>query len=90
MPLSPGTRLGPSAVTATIGEGGMGVGRSTLVASCLVVLFLLASPTAAQVVPQSSTAAPDDAWPGRQRRSSVSGAHSPSRCPPAYVEDVGT
>ncbi|MEE2612709.1 MAG: hypothetical protein VX975_02665 [Acidobacteriota bacterium] len=31
------------------------------VASCLVVLALLASPTAAQVEPQSPTAAPGDA-----------------------------
>ena len=38
--------------------------RSTLVASCLVVLLLLASPTAVQVVGQSPTAAPGDAGAG--------------------------
>ena len=38
------------------------------VASCLVVLALLASPTAAQGVPQSPTAAPGDAGWGRQSR----------------------
>ena len=64
MTLSPGTRLRPSAVTAKIGEGGIGVGRSTLVVSCVVVLFFLAAPTVAQVVPLSSAAAPRDAWAG--------------------------
>ncbi len=42
----------------------MGDVRSILVASCLVVLFLLASPTAAQVVGPSPTAAPGDAGAG--------------------------
>ena len=42
----------------------MGDVRSTFVASCLFVLALLASPTAAQVVPQSPTSAPGDAGAG--------------------------
>ena len=63
MPLAPGTRLGDYDVTVLIGEGGMGEVRSTVVASCLVVLFLLASPTAAQVV-EGPTAAPGDAGAG--------------------------
>ena len=64
MSLSPGTRLGPYAVIAQLGEGGMGAVRSPLVASCLVVLVLLGSPTAAQVAPQSPGAAPGNASAG--------------------------
>ena len=59
----PDTRLGPDASTAKLDERGMGGVRSTLVASCLVVLLLLASTTAAQVV-EGATAAQGDAGAG--------------------------